>query len=173
MENFNKLTVKEQRLKIVEDAITQIRKQLFRPTRGKYLTFGEAVRNEESLKDIMEQEHVVCECCAIGAIFAACVLSVNEVYGRDDYNDGDFESKKLEKWFEAEQLDLIEFAFEGLPVRDTNHKLVNPGAALVDRTPYTEIGNKARAFFLKYCDDKKRMLAILNNILENDGEFKL
>lgn len=184
---FKELTLKGQKMRIVRDAIAQINTKLFKPKNGVYLDFDNSYGYKDSLKTLFLNRQE-CTCCAKGAIFSACVLNVNKVYGKDDFSDNEFQKNKLKKWFEEKELNLIECAFELCVVG-----LENTSATLV-KTRVTEsrnLGNmeycktwlednkeyllpetiKAIKFGRKYKNSTNRLLAILNNILKN-GEFK-
>lgn len=111
-----------------------------------------------------------CECCALGAMFMSCTLYNNNQTTKDfedetiwfdervEGYDGGF-SNGLNKFFSSDQLMLIESAFEGgdgafnVPVDQAKKKSV---LAWHDSLP----------------DDKKRLVAIMENIIENNGTFK-
>ncbi len=153
MKKFDKLPIEEQKMQIVRDAIAQIQAGKITVRSGIYLRVndngeGKKLKRSENLKDSMKKRTFKCEGCAKGAIFAACVLEVNDVYGKDKYQDESFQSSKLRPWFSKKEIDLIEYTFEG----------------------WSNERSESYRFFRRYKDPKERLLAILNNILEN-GKF--
>jgi hypothetical protein len=107
-----------------------------------------------------------CGCCALGAIFVSAVERFNgvrvgvnmdscRVFGFDDIK------RPLRRFFSAEQMKLIEIAFE-----------VGGGYFLHKKFKPAELGLAARNFGFRYDDPEQRMVAIMRNIIRNDGEFK-
>lgn len=169
--SFEELTIQEQKMRIVEDAIIQIKNKNFHPANGYgYLRINfEHQEKNISLKDILGTVDGRCTCCAKGAIFAACVINVNEVKSWDLYNDEQFQKKKLKTWFGPLELDTIETAFEGDVIEDSTSSL-SMTCPESYRHYNSEIANRAIEFGLKYNEPEERLLAILDNILEN-GSF--
>lgn len=151
MKKFKDLSKIDQKLAIVKDAIKQIKIGKTIVTTGVYMEVvdnGEGsslVDDKDNLKKLIKRPDFICQACAKGALFAACVLETNEVYGNNHYSLESFQSHKLKPWFKRGEIDLIEETFEGW-------------------------GDKESAsfkFYKKYKNPKTRLLAILNNILEN------
>ena len=158
-------------MKIVEDAIIQIKNKNFRPANGYgYLRIDDKYNKKNvSLKNILGTSDGRCTCCAKGAIFAACVINVNEVKTCDSYTDEQFQKKKLKTWFTALELDTIETSFERDVIEDSTNSL---SMICLEGYKYynSELANRAIEFGKKYTTPEKRLLAILYNILEN-GSF--
>lgn len=178
LKKFKDLTLKGQKMRIVRDAITQIEMGNWTADPVTYLEFtGDLVDDLEyyEMQDKVIEENLdlqkvlksgaTCDVCAKGALFASCVLITNKVKGSDEFMEEDFQSHKLKKWFKQGELNAIEAAFEGRVVTDNNSKLENENYDL------SVLGEKCLKFYKKYRNSpKKRMLAILKNILDN-GEF--
>ena len=114
-EAFNALSVKEQRIWIIRDALKQIKNGKFIPTQGTYLEHVFDDENTDFTDKSLQVELVAaeeCECCAKGALFASCVLNNNKVKTSINYTESPFIAKKLKKWFSSEELDMMEIAFE-------------------------------------------------------------
>ena len=100
-----------------------------------------------------------CEACALGNMMLSHVrvfdkISLEEIDGeRDSITD------TLGNYFEKNQLDLIEVAFEGEMC----------GWYIY---PTEEFDKAVENFTQKYSDVKKRLRAIMINIVRNDGTFK-
>lgn len=179
MKKFNELTLKGQKMRIVRDAIQQIKAGVVVPEQGHYfkitgrrdrpdLSWREALPSK-NLQKLFLKDQVECTACAKGSLFAGCVLNVNKVK-TDDYLDSeDLMKTKLRKWFSLKELDIIETSFEkGVITDDAGilEKYDNSG-----RCKNTELGKQAIKFGRKYREPKARLLAILKNILKN-GTFK-
>lgn len=176
MKKFKDLTKKGQKMRIVRDAIAQIKINKFVPTEGAYLSVWRAddesgmvssvhLKNKDNLQKVLKEEDVECDCCAKGALFASCVMSVNKVYGKNDFAKEVFQSKKLSKWFSKGELDMVETAFEKEIMCDTENILRDNDGEL------TDLGEKCVVFGESYDTATERLLAILENILQN-GTFK-
>jgi hypothetical protein len=162
-----------QKMRIVQDAIDQIKLGVIIVTQGTYFEFedsylGGTDHPKFSLQKKLKQGEV-CECCAKGALFAACVIETNKVNSHQPYTEGSFQKKKLEKWFSPLELDTIETAFEKIVVVDSENVLEKENK-YGDSIP-TALGKKVIKFGRKYLDNEKRLLAILKNIKLN-GSFK-
>lgn len=98
-----------------------------------------------------------CEVCARGAMFLASVGRLNRCEWEEV--DGDpgvrflVQDRTVEEW--GKQAYLIEDAFEGWSDDDVEDA----------------ISNRAMAFFDEYDDPAARLLAIMQNVIANDGEF--
>jgi len=165
---FNKLSKQEQKIKIVKDAIAQIKIGAFIASRGNYLNIDNLDYEEEiSLQELIGTNEHTCECCAKGAIFASCVMNVNKVTNKDFYYDECFQKDKLKKWFSAKELDTIETAFEMDVIEDSTDslKIVSYGIREL-----TKLAKDAIKFGKKYKTNELRLLGILKNIIKY-GEF--
>ena len=126
----------------------------------------------------LENKIQQCSCCALGGMFMSCTLYNNNTtvdnlsYAGEDISEMLLEetseklSNGLNKFFSVEQLKLIEQTFEG-----------DNGAVLSGMDDDTgEIVDKftprAEAFYTKYKKPKDRLVAIMQNIVKNNGTFK-
>jgi hypothetical protein len=106
----------------------------------------------------------VCGVCAIGAVFVATVRRFNQLTLRelDEQNRGyrgeltDY----LERFFDANQLNLMEWAFEGSHIEGNDYDYCGYESAII-------------AFHRQYEDDNARLVAIFENIIKNKGRFVL
>lgn len=173
---FSELTVHEQKLRIVKDAIAQIKAGTLVATECVYFqfrSFPHELALTIDLKTVLLNNKTKCEVCAKGALFAACVTNVNEVSVDDDISTNGFQRDKLSKWFKELELNMIEAAFE--------NSVINDGYGLKGTEEYDE---DSLAFvcvnFNVSSSPEKRMLAILENILkygyfnpfQNEEEFE-
>jgi hypothetical protein len=127
----------------------------------------------------LENKIQQCSCCALGGMFMSCTLYNNNTtveslgYVGDDIGSALYKSSEpgsisngLDKFFSVAQLRLIEQTFEG------NNGVVNSGADDDDGEEFDKFSPKAEAFYEKYKKPKDRLIAIMQNIIANNGTFK-
>jgi hypothetical protein len=117
------------------------------------------------------EEDAYCEVCALGSMFV-CEIAKNNNFKTTDLNITNF-AKRLQEILTPEQIILIEIAYES-----TNDSfLLNDTISEYIEICYENYMNiqekirKAKIYGYSIKDDKERMMAIMNNIIENDGEF--
>lgn len=109
-----------------------------------------------------------CECCALGAIFMSCAVYSNKTTVKD-FVDETFDvddrvevkngfTSGLSRIFSPAQLKLVEIIFEGGHGAFDSDSLQQ--RAVIDR--WNE----------KFPEPKQRMIAIMENIVKNNGTFK-
>ena len=127
-----------------------------------------------------------CDCCALGAMFMSCTLNNNKTTMADldevqfvlgehierGTKDGAM-SNGLTKFFSFAQLKLIEQAYEGGDGGWSIDLTVNPktGDALDELRQPTPTEAKLLAWGNKYPNDSERLVAIMTNIVKNNGTF--
>ena len=176
---FEKLTPPQQRVAIAKDVLEQIRIKRFTPYSGKYISsinFKNGLyKSEMGSKDIKSNFAKIknCSVCAMGA----CLMSATKFANKLNFEDvgvhrTDFKDEKVKDLFSSifspEQLLLIEIAFEG---NDSGADRMGYDIFGADY-PTCEITQKCDEFYLKYEDEKSRMVAIMKNLIKNKGEFK-
>ena len=157
---------------IAKDVIAQLRLERFRAKTGQYIgvILDNSVYNEdyhEALKEsfqkhFKENKGTTCEVCALGAAFVSMVnienkCSIDEVICQHNMFD------RLEKHFGADNIALMESAFEG-SCMDNSPNGTNLSIDMLDVAG--KWGNK-------YKDNDKRLRAIMLNVIRNNGDFKL
>lgn len=193
---FKDMTSAEKRTNIAKDVIKQVLLGKLIATRGTYFEMRGLNRNfgddhfTFKKKNIDEKEQInklmpstKCEVCAMGALFAVDVLKRNHfavVQLGNSIGDGEI-SKRLNRIFGKNQLDLIETAFERHVVATRNHTLWDKyhssscydyaDASSDIREGRTVIAQKAVSFGDKYSTNEGRMIAIMKNIIKNGGNF--
>lgn len=151
---FKEMSVAKKRVAIAKDALKQIKLRNFIVETGTYCDVDIKKDLSGNLKKILQTEQ--CTVCAKGALFAADILK----RGNYNFNDNNalplwFSAKesqtteRLKGIFSTKQLDLMEIAFEGY---------------YEDEAAYN--------FFSKYKDNEERLIAILENVIKNEGTFK-
>jgi|688.fasta_scaffold162733_3 hypothetical protein len=172
-----KLTKAEMRVAIAKDVIAQIKAKKYNPMQGCWVEQEDGQDYDDWLFDNAENCTVdvqvytknikKCNVCALGSLFVSAVNKYNNVYGTFDTVSTlevfDFKetnnNSPLLRYFTINQIKLIEHTFEG-----------GMGAVCFDDN--SRMINKSYAFHDKYPDSKDRLLAIMKNIVENNGTFK-
>jgi hypothetical protein len=172
-----KLTKAEMRIAIAKDVIAQIKAKKYNPTQGTWVDqvggqdydswlYHNALSCEIDVQNYTKNIKK-CNVCALGSLFVSAVNKYNNVYGTFDTVSTDkvFDFKDMNnnspllRYFTLNQIQLIEHTFEGgigAVYWDSDHSMVN----------------KSHAFYSRYPDSKDRLLAIMKNIVENNGTFK-
>lgn len=171
---FWKKTKAQQRVAIAKDVLLQLQSKFYTPRTGVYVKlqgptmelYNLNPRLDQAFQE-MKEEGVTCKVCGIGACFVSLVNLGNEVptqysFQREWSNganvDTDLMWKQMGKVFPKVQQSMIENAFE----ISTNHGR----SSSANR-------ERARAFGTRYDGDaRKRLIAIMENIIENKGFFK-
>ena len=138
----------------------------------------------DARETLLKQDIKQCSCCALGGLFLSCTLfnnntSVSELANAHDviadvldknYDDPDAPapiiSNGLDTFFSVAQLRLIEQTFEG------DKGAVIGGDYDEQDKPYPAFTPAARAFYERYPLVKNRLVAIMRNIIKNNGTFK-
>lgn len=119
-----------------------------------------------------------CSCCALGGMFMSCTLYNNNTtvedlcYAGADIGDVILEEgdkslpNGLNKFFSVAQLKLIEQTFEG------DQGAINSGMDDGTGEIIDKFSPQAEAFYTKYKKPKDRLIAIMQNIVKNNGTFK-
>lgn len=177
---FESASPEKKRVMIAQDVIRFLDQERILAYPGTYfnvpeLSFGamRKINKEIELCEVL-REVKECELCAIGGMFYSAVMNHNNLKVSDVYSierlylgisDGIFISglklvDYLEKFFSRKMLRLIETAFEGDVVEDVFSDSDVPEVLA------------AIAFYNRYDDPKEIMIAIMENIINNNGEFK-
>lgn len=166
---FEKLSKKAKRVAIAQDVLKQLRRRGITAQKGVYAQFkGDCTVGEYGVGGKVES----CQVCALGAAFvsAACLgkgQSLQELYNLAGY--GFRRSTPLptiretvERYFDIAQLDLIEASFE------MDEGFLNQNEPTRKPSPK---GLRAVDFGKRYRGPRKRLVAIMKNVIDNDGEF--
>lgn len=164
LEQFNKLPVKQRRLIVIMDALDSVVNSIANPTPGRYIDnvsipYYCSIKKEPTAK---------CDICLMaGILISVCRITNDLTYGEANdtlYNQGEY--KPFNKLFEKEQMYLMECCFEG----DSSYSSMRYAKSY-------ELENKYNysLIFAKYVktfpDRTDRFVAILHNMLRNDGIF--
>jgi hypothetical protein len=172
-----KLTKAEMRIAIAKDVIAQIKAKKYNPMQGCWVdqVGGQdyddwLFANPENCKvdvQVYTKSIKKCNVCALGSLFVSAVNKYNNVYGtfntvstNEVFDTSETNNRSpLLRYFTLNQIRLIEATFEGgmgAVYFDYDHPMVN----------------KSRAFYSRYPNSKDRLLAIMKNIVKNNGTFK-
>lgn len=156
---FRKMTAAEKRVAIAQDVIAWVKAGALVPSEGGYVCpsngyFAGMADRETQLRDVNLGQ---CEVCAVGALFLAKAVRF-DACTVGDWRSGQFHDN-LTDHFSEEQIALIECAFECCRM--------GPFYNL----PSDEDSGDALAFYRRYRTDKGRLIAIMQNIIDHDGQF--
>lgn len=176
------LSTKEMRIAIAKDVLAQLKAKKIVATRGCWTDDPKlgsiddfaSTQLEKADKDSVEIKACdyaskvnKCRVCALGSLFLSGIRLYNGVSWTLNKEDAffdlshdlfdDIEKSPLNKYFSTKQLQLIEATFEDGDgscwlSSDRDHVL-------------------ARAYYVKYRDAEKRLIGIMNNIIDNEGTF--
>lgn len=179
---FKASAVAEKRVLIAKDVIAQVKAGRFKVASGNWvapltrsgsdLSVDRFEGDESVQKLFLEGDIPKCQCCALGAMFMSCTLYNNKTtaieleYVRFSFSDyveeGSF-TNGLSKFFSKDQLILIESAFEG----NGGHFELDVG--ILEGVELE--GDKTSKWMDRLPNDKKRLVAIMENIIKNKGKF--
>lgn len=170
---FQRLTIDQQRIKVLKDVISYLKSGKIIATKGKYLRligYRKTIQDDDQVHELIEQS--VCRACGIGGLFMATVMLKNELkvselnspygeraarefkHGVDDYGM----RRYMSSLFDEDQLALIEATFE-------EDDAFGPGYYDDNRRDI------AVAFGKTFRTNKARFLAICENMLAHNGKF--
>lgn len=178
---FKAMNASQKRCAIAQDVIDSIKANKIQPTSGKWVEYSNVTETkladlrdlqwkdssnetETQLQDVYK-DMPKCSACALGAMFVCAVLrhdhlTVDEAdYGSVYYYDI---NEYLVDFFKVEQIELIECAYE----RGKGQIFDETSESLSDVQM-----NNATAFGKKYPSNSDRMIAIMKNIIKNNGKF--
>lgn len=157
---FISATKTEQRVMIARDVIARLEARNIVANRGAIILLPDKIlskhNNEDSFKEVLnDKDNPPCQVCAKGALFCSAVGRTNKSsvweVNMDMY-------EPIFEFFSKKQIDLIETAFEGMSYM----------ALISERDEKI-----ARDFCINHSGDiKERMIAIMKNIINNNGTFK-
>lgn len=156
---FNKLSKPEKRVAIAKDVIAALKAKKYIAETGDYLDINIKDNKDWNVnQESLCSNDVTCNVCAIGALFTSKVIISNN-FNSDYIPSDDVMRKELSSYFSMPQLHLIESAFEGWEKGSTTFSGNIPN-------------DNHMEYYFEYNDDNDRMIAIMENIVENKGTFK-
>lgn len=170
--DFDKLSESDQRVAIAKDVIAQVDQKRFHASQGTYLWVNED-KIEPGVPIADQIAGQACRVCALGALFVSKVESVNGVTPQDlasitkivRYNWAALCQTEMAKYlsdiFSKKQLQQIECAFE----------IDYDGCSCGLQDLTLDEKERAASFGDEFPESNNRLLAIMKNIVGNDGEF--
>jgi len=162
---FSKANKARKRVLIAKDVILRVALNNVNIKTGNFLSksdFLHALNRQLSFKDVLNNNNETCKVCAKGALFCSIIGRINNVTINDIQGDRnsliDNNHKQLLKYFSAEQLDMIETAFES----GSYLNIISADAK-----------DKCVEFYKQYTYPTDRLIAICENIINNKGTFVL
>jgi hypothetical protein len=153
---MRKLTPKQFRIKLAKDVIAQIKAKKYIPSHCyTQLNRPDYSNGDKSAKEVINEKTSKCEVCGIGALVTSHIRFNNEcsLWEYDALNQIIIH-EILSPYFSEEQLWLIESAYE----RCAEDCL--------------SVSHQAARFYGdEYEEASNRLVAIMKNIIENDGKF--
>lgn len=173
---FKKMTAAEKRVQIAKDVIAQLDTKRLRAFEGVYVRGRGGSSNlkidpevflldetlDTEVRDLLAPQ---CDVCAKGGLFVAAVDRFDKLKLGDDLcpigNHGGCSDpvEYLTGFFEYNQLELIEYAFER-------------GGAGDIVCGHEDMFKAAEKFGRKFRSDDARMRAIMKNVIKHNGTFK-
>lgn len=171
MKKFEEMSLAQKRVAIAKDTLKWLKKGRIKPREGVVMEYA-GIENDQGkdMRDCLKIQDK-CEVCERGGLLYSYVMIVNNFLmpeaatswsGRRFLNgtassEGIEVSNKLEEVFDRKQLMLIEHAFEN---------------RFNERYLTDQEQESCYIFYNKYKTERGRFVAILNNIIDNKGEFK-
>ena len=182
---FYGMSPAQKRVSIAKDVILQIKTKRFISMAGNGYIENEELdalitdeSNECELKSILNKTKNPCIVCGIGSLFVSEISKRNNFKVNTDIIDSvnKINSEKIKKRFKGifseHQLDLIETAFEKRVVNEDNN-LLGVGEGFYLGFCFTKLAEKYINFGKSFKEDNDRLIAIMNNIIVNNGTFKV
>jgi len=174
--NTNNLSRREMRIEIAKDAVAQIRSGKMKVSTGNYFSLDTySVNLQSQVCDVLKTKP--CEVCALGSMFASSVNKYNDLL----VNDLSFHNvnerinisrettvRRLSKYFDTHQLNLIEYFFER---RNVLNELW-PAISVALHRKHAPIDlEKLVDHYFNSSYAANNLIKILQNIIANDGDF--
>ncbi len=183
-------TKAEQRVAIAKDVLKQISEKAMSPRIGRYAYFpreGRVILPETPLDKVLE-EASKCTVCALGACFVSMVEMGNQMTVRDALKQEGINKRntdrilqreltykilwveeqnlrrRLRRIFSGQQLAMLECAFE-MQTSFTQE------ASHLSYDKRVDLASKAMAWGKQFKTSRARLIAIMENIIANEGTF--
>ena len=182
---FSKLSKPQKRVAIAKDVIAQIKIGRYVANVGAYidsinfkndLEMGE-MKNKDIQKNFGKIEN--CTVCAMGACLMSATKFANKLNFRDiGGSTDDLDNKKVKdlfsKLFSPEQLLMIETAFEGEGESWNDESRVAYDLFNLNKGYFkgSDMLRASDSFGNGYEEDDEKLIAIMQNIIDNKGTFK-
>jgi hypothetical protein len=185
---MNETQKRAARIAIAKDVIAGLKSRRYTSTPGDY--FDVTIKTDKmisegkyDLKRLFSVGMKTCKVCAKGALFIAAVEKYDKVMETVDSldiegkivhigRDNDGVCGLLKDYFDMDQLDLIEFAFEGVGINGRyEERGESPEVSPEEERMADAVSSVSKTYIDRFADPKKRMIAIMQNIIDNKGTF--
>lgn len=178
---FWELSKAEKRVAIAKDVLRQIDDKRIHVKQDMYFELGRVPKEVEDKLDKFLENSPPCTVCALGACFASMVIlgdrvSISSVVSLRYYDGKYIPTERLDdtrfrimlrRAFTSTQISLIESAFEKFNAYD-----MDGNGFKIGEGNYGPSYDRAIEFGHKIKSNRKRLIAIMENIIENKGTFK-
>ncbi len=155
--SFQQMSKMEKRVALAKDVIASIKSKKYKVKTGYYLqlfnTKGGGIKRLS--KENYEKEEIQCEVCAIGSLF---VSNFKQNSSLKITSNDDKMINSLKGIYSENELRLLEYFFEAEDVYDIFDENVT-------------IHGKVYDFYREYMNSESRLLAMMENIISNEGNF--
>jgi hypothetical protein len=184
---FGKMTRAQQRVTLAKDIIKNVISGKFIAEQGSYVSFnydnyvdnvraqaliadarGSGTQDKLQMCQVFEAAEK-CTVCGIGGAYVAAVLRADKLtLDRAGSLGNDVPMRKyLDQFFSREQQALIECAFEG----DSTFQYISHDSNVTGAQTTRAKARSASKFGQKFDEPDERLIAIMENVIENDGTF--
>lgn len=149
---FNAMTLERKRVTIAKDTLASLQAKKFIASHGVGYLHYSSTDNGDKLPN-----NYKCGACALGGMFVGLTTRIKELSIKEQNGDRDRIIAPLRSYFDREQLDAIEYAFEqgNISLRTLNYSSAHR---------YSDFGKA-------YDNPDDRLIAIMQNIIDNKGTF--
>lgn len=160
---------------LAKDVLARISAGEYEPESGTWFTwdygfdrfyYGDQLQDKLKAANLVENP---CQVCGIGALFTSLIFEKNACT-MGDAKDSRTIYARLDEVMGVDQVNLIEFVFEQGQIGrawDNGIYVIDEDSGELDST-----GTAAMAFADRHEGDSGRMIAIMQNIVANGGEFR-
>jgi hypothetical protein len=178
---FDKASAAQKRVLIARDVIARVKAKTYTPVTQSWVKIEEDNAEDSSLQKALIEKTVKCNCCALGGLMLSCVafkdqMEIDEAESSLDFSVvwEEVSESQIGNYFSSKQLQLIEGAFERgegffRPKDSFNPEWDDEDGSFIGGETF----KRAIAFGEKYKSEKDRLIAIMENIIENNGQFKV
>lgn len=171
VEEFNALPKDKQKVIIAKDVIAQLNANKYVASKGNWIKALVGHNLEGSVRDNFD-EIESCTVCALGACLLSAVKYKNELEFSDLNNNSFTQNSKVANLFTSiftpSELKIIEGAFEG----GNNAYTKMSFKVTAPKTTGEEL-TKFHKFYNSYENDDQRLRALMQGIIDNNGEVKI
>lgn len=158
--SFDQMSKMEKRVALAKDVIASLIAKKYVAETSTYLAVGNEEHYTNKMLDVVKNGKVKCTVCAIGSLFVSRLKTSDTL----KLTSSDHVMiKSLAGIFTEKELRILEFLFEGRNMGEDNiSDIYDDGYEF-----YTNFFNRS----IRDNGDKKRLKAIMQNIINNNGNF--